>query len=64
MLYKSSNMPMSRPPLGKVTMTVRVRPRTQQKLRQLAAAEQITISDYLEAVLIHHFEELAVQAEK
>ena len=50
---------MSRPPLGKVTMTVRVRPRTQQKLRQLAAAEQITISDYLEAVLIHHFEELA-----
>jgi predicted HicB family RNase H-like nuclease len=55
---------MGRPALGKISMTLRVRPRTREELYRLAAAEQITVSDYIEAVLIQHFEVMASKSPK
>jgi hypothetical protein len=50
--------------LGKITIALRVRPSTREKLWQLAAKEQITVSDYAEAVLIQHFEEISRSTDK
>jgi hypothetical protein len=58
-IFKQKRAKMGRPPLGKISLTIRVRQRTKDELIRLAAAEQITISDYAEAVLIEHFEALA-----
>jgi hypothetical protein len=52
---------LGRPNLGKISMTLRVRPQTREELWRLAAAEQTTVSDYIEAVLIRHFELLACE---
>jgi hypothetical protein len=45
-----------RMPLGKVTVQLRLRPKTREELWRLAEAEQVTISDFAEAVLIQYFE--------
>jgi hypothetical protein len=50
--------------LGKITVQLRMRPSTKEKLWQVAAAEQITVSDYVEAVLIHHFDELLASSKR
>ena len=58
MMQKRAQRKHARPPLGKITVQLRMRPSTKEKLWLLASKEQITVSDYAEAVLIHHFEEL------
>jgi len=44
-----------RPALGKITIQLRVQPDTRAQLWRLAAEAHLTVSDYVEAVLLRHF---------
>jgi hypothetical protein len=41
-----------RPALGKITIQLRVQPETRPALWRLAAEDQVTVSDYVEAVTV------------
>jgi hypothetical protein len=43
-----------RPALGKITIQLRVQPDTRAQLWRLAAEDHVTVSDYVEAVLLRH----------
>ena len=50
-----------RPALGKITIQLRVRPETRKQLWLLAAEAHVSVSDYVENILLQHFAKKAYE---